>query len=333
MSLRQHLTELLPELLPADPGKSIKGTELIHLVRLKLDGDYSEASLRYHFSIMSCDPASPIAKVEKGQGYYLRGARVPALSGAQEIFSQYQGFLDDMQGDEDQIDLTMMRIGKFRAVVKKWCELNAYSPFAFREPFQADSQISNLWKFPEMVLINWSDNTDQSQNKSLRKIKTQLGIPNFRLRATRLRIQGSHTSYREDFFQTLSASIWANAGELIYAAPIEDEALSDSLRSLSDRFGIGILTFGLTTEILDSLPRSEHIANASPRETDALMEKLDITRIGSCRHRTHLDWEALENIRGDSPDVDKLITWLSENIENRNHATPEDHNIKKTPTS
>ena len=85
MSLRHQLTEVLTEYLPANPKEAIKGTELIRLLRMKLEGNYSDASLRYHFSIMSCDPASPIAKVEKGQGYYRRTAAAPALSTARDF--------------------------------------------------------------------------------------------------------------------------------------------------------------------------------------------------------------------------------------------------------
>ena len=53
MSLRSQLEELLPELLPSDPAQAIKGTELIRLVRLRLGEEYSDASLRYHFSFMA----------------------------------------------------------------------------------------------------------------------------------------------------------------------------------------------------------------------------------------------------------------------------------------
>src|SRR6478735_354524 len=76
MNLRDQLKEILPEILPSNPTEPIKGTELIRLVKFRLKQEYSDATLRYHFSIMCCDPASPIAKVEQGQGYYLR--RVPA---------------------------------------------------------------------------------------------------------------------------------------------------------------------------------------------------------------------------------------------------------------
>ena len=64
MSLRSQLEELLPELLPSDPAQAIKGTELIRLVRLRLGEEYSDASLRYHFSFMASEPDSEIAKVE-----------------------------------------------------------------------------------------------------------------------------------------------------------------------------------------------------------------------------------------------------------------------------
>jgi glucose-6-phosphate isomerase len=72
MNLRDHLKDILPEILPPNPAEAIKGTELIRLVRFRLGDEYSDATLRYHFSIMSCDPSSPISKVEQGQGYYLR---------------------------------------------------------------------------------------------------------------------------------------------------------------------------------------------------------------------------------------------------------------------
>ncbi len=315
MSLRKQLNAVLPDFLPLNPKDAIKGTELIRLLRMKIEGNYSDASLRYHFSIMSCDPTSPIAKVEKGQGYYRRTAPVPALSSAQEIYSQYQGRLDEMNGDNEEVDHALMRIRKFRAIVNKWCEVNARFPFAFREPFHAEAPVGNLWKFPEMLLVDWESGDGDDNSRALLKLKSQLGLPPFRLHAARLRILPAHHSFREDFFQTLSASTWAQGGELIYAAPIEDEALAESIRSLSLTFGIGVTTFGLTAEILDDLPRPAHILNAHPRETEALMERLDVTRVASAKSRPHIDWSALDSIRGDSKEVDKLLTWLSESAE------------------
>ena len=322
MSLRNQLTDILPALLPGNPADSIKGTELIRLTRLQLSGNYSDASLRYHFSIMSCDPASPIAKVEKGQGYYRRSAPLPALSGAQELLALTQGRLDDLtSADPDMVDETMLRIRKFRAVVTRYFEINGRFPFAFRQAFAKDAPISNLWKYPELVLVDWetggSPDEEMSLDETMLSFKQRLGIPPFRLHAARLRIQPSLQTYREDFFQTLAVSMWAQGGELIYAAPIEDEALAASLRRLSASFGVGVTSFGLTADALDELPRPANILNAHPRETEAIMGKLDINRLSAPCSRAQLDWSALSSMRMESPEAEKLVLWLTGCIDSR----------------
>lgn len=322
MSLRNQLSDILPTLLPGNPADSIKGTELIRLTRLQLTGNYSDASLRYHFSIMSCDPGSPIAKVEKGQGYYRRSAALPALSGAQELMALTQGRLDDLTtADQDMVDGTMLRIRKFRAVVTRYYEINGRFPFAFRQAFGKESPISNLWKYPELVLVDWetggSPDEEMSLDETMLSFKQRLGIAPFTLHAARLRIQPSLQTYREDFFQTLAVSMWAQGGELVYAAPIEDEALADGLRRLSANFGIGVTSFGLTPDALDELPRPANILNAHPRETEAIMGKLDINRISAPRTRPHLDWAALSSMRNESEEAEKLVMWLTRCIDGR----------------
>ena len=316
MSLRQQLNAALIDILPNNPKEAIKGTELIRLVRMKIEGEYSDASLRYHFSIMSCDPASPIAKVEKGQGYYRRTAPVPALSSAQQLISMTQGRLDDLNGSSTDIDNALMRMKKFRAVVSMWCETTGRFPFVFREPFTADSPIGNLWKFPEMSLVDWEGNLEDTQEPSaLVTMKKQLGLPPFRMHNVRLRITPSHDGFREDIFQSLSAGIWAQGAELFYASPIEDEALAESMRRLHAQFGVGIITFGLSSEMLDELPRPANILNAHPRETEALMERLDIVRVTAPKTKPHIDWQAIEAVRTDSSEIETLFSWINECME------------------
>ena len=322
MSLRKQLTDILSTLLPGNPADAIKGTELISLTRLQLTGNYSDASLRYHFSIMSCDPASPIAKVEKGQGYYRRSAPLPALSGAQELLALTQGRLDDLTTvDQDMVDNTMLRIRKFRAVVTRYFEINGRFPFAFRQAFGKDSPLSNLWKYPELVLVDWetggSPDEEMSLDEAMLAFKQRLGIAPFRLHAVRIRIQSSLQTYREDFYQTLAVSRWAQGGELIYAAPIEDEALADSLRRLSAAFGVGVTSFGLTPDALDELPRPENILNAHPRETEAIMGKLDINRLAAPKSTPQLDWSELTTLRNESEDAEILVRWLTRCINER----------------
>ncbi|MFD0892120.1 hypothetical protein KBB96_11885 [Luteolibacter ambystomatis] len=321
MSLRKQLSDILPSLLPNNPVDAIKGTELIRLTRLQLTGNYSDASLRYHFSIMSCDPASPIAKVEKGQGYYKRTASVPALSGAQELLSMTQGRLDDLTADPQTADNALMRIRKFRAVVTRYFEINGRFPFAFRDAFAKEAPLGNLWKYPELVLVDWetgeSADEEMTLDETMLSLKQRLGLPPFRLHGARLRIQPSLLSYREDFFQTLAVSMWAQGGELIYAAPIEDEALADGLRKLNALFGVGVTSFGLTADALDDLPRPANILNAHPRETEAIMGKLEINRIAAPHSRHHIDWNALGSLRTESEEAEKLVGWLTRCLEER----------------
>ncbi len=319
MSLRTQLTEILPPLLPSNPSESIKGTELIRLARLQLTGSYSDASLRYHFSIMSCDPASPIAKVEKGQGYYRRTAPVPALTGAQELLALSHGRMDEFGSDSGAVDLALERLSKFRAVVMRYFDVNSRFPFVFRQAFAQGAPLGNLWKFPEIVLVDWEtgDAPDEelALDPTMLSLKQRLGLPPFRLHAARLRIHPALGSFREDFFQALSGSMWAQGGELLYAAPIEDEALADGLRRLNAAFGVGVMSFGLTVQALDDLPRAANILNAHPRETEALMERLDIHRIAAPHTRQHIDWQALDGLRRESPEIDQLIHWLNSCIE------------------
>jgi len=322
MSLRKQLNEILPTLLPGNPADAIKGTELIRLARLQLNGTYSDASLRYHFSIMSCDPASPIAKVEKGQGYYRRSAPLPALSGAQELVALTQGRLEDLTAvDKDLIDNTMLRIRKFRAVVTRYFEINGRFPFSFREAFGKDAPLSNLWKYPEMVLVDWetgsSPDEEMALDDAMLGLKQRLGITPFRLTSARLRIQPSLETFREDFYQTMAVSSWSQGGELIYAAPILDEALGDALRRLSSIHGLGVISFGLTPEALDDLPRPANILNAHPRETEAIMAKLEVNRIAAPRCRSHLEWMELAALRNESKEADKLVLWLNRCIDER----------------
>ena len=78
-----------------------------------------------------------------------------------------------------------------------------------------------------------------------------------------------------------------------------------------------LMRFGLTPEALDDLPRPANILNAHPRETEAIMAKLDFTRIAAPRSRPHLDWGELSSLRHESEDADKLIGWLTRCIDGR----------------
>jgi len=312
MSLRKQLSDLLSELLPANPKDAIKGTELIRLVRMRLDGKYSDASLRYHFSIMSCDPSAPIAKVEKGQGYYRRGSSVPALSGAQELVAMQQGRLDDFGSPQNVVQ-------KFRAIVQKHAETKGLFTFEFRESLSQEAPLGNLWKFPETVLIDWEHGDFREEGLALDQghlaLKQTLGLPPYKLTSVRMRLTAGTNTFREDLFQAMSASMWANGGELFFANAIEDEYLADQIRFLASHIGIGVTTFGLTPENLDDLPHPSQIINAMDRETEALLSRVKIERISPVKNRTHCGWEVLENLRHDHSEMNQFLAWLGGSLE------------------
>ncbi len=318
MSLRKQLSDLLSELLPSNPKEAIKGTELIRLLRLRLDGKYSDASLRYHFSIMSCDPSSPIAKVEKGQGYYRRGASLPALSGAQELVAMQQGRLDDF-GNGHTVDQALLQIQKFRAIVQKYAESCGLFTFEFRESLSESAPLGNLWKFPETVFIDWEHGDLREEGLALDPghlaLKQTLGLPPYQLTSVRMRLSASPNTFREDLFQTMSASMWANGGELFFSSAIEDEYLADQIRFLANHLGVGVTTFGLTPENLDDLPHPSQIINAMARETDALLSRVKIEKISPVRNRAHCGWEVLENLRHDHSEMNQFLAWLGGSLE------------------
>ena len=92
--------------------------------------------------------------------------------------------------------------------------------------------------------------------------------------------------------------------------------LSVGLR-LSASFGVGVMSFGLTPEALDELPRPANILNAHPRETEAIMAKLDINRISAPKSRQQLDWTELSSLRNESEEAEKLVQWLTRCIDER----------------
>ena len=318
MSLRSKLSTVLTEILPVDPSKSMKGTELIRLLRMKLDGDYSDASLRYHFSVMSCDPTSPIAKVEKGQGYYKRGASMPALAGAQELVKLGQGRLDGLD-HHSAVDEAMLRIGKFRAIIRKYAESRSNFTFEFRESLDSDAPLGNLWKFPEMVLVDWEHGNFNEDGLELDPahlaLKQTLGLPPYCLSSVRMRISTSHDNFREDLFQTMSSSLWANEGVLYLAGSIEDESLGDQVRALATQLGIGVISFGLSSQDIDNLPHPDRIENAMDRETDALMSMLRVEKLSSPTRRPHCGWDSLQALRNDHPEMNQLLAWLGGSLE------------------
>jgi hypothetical protein len=307
MSLREQLRDLLPQILPATPVDAIKGTELIRLVRLRLKDDYSDATLRYHFSILSYDPSSPIAKVDQGQGYYLRLNKVDYRHGgrANGLFVR----------EDESTDIGRSRLARFEAVVERHCLHGS------RFPFLLSPQGADAWELPDLVITDWDLEAGQDDtprlDEGLMNLKRHLGASVVTLTASQLQLRISLETCRADFFKTLSAARWANQGQLFIAEPVNDEALVDALRTLGQEYGIGVTSFGLEGSLLDELPSPDEIRRVTAAEFESLQATLRIQRISSGTHRPQIDWHHLSVLRKKHDGLASMLSWLSDCLEKR----------------
>jgi hypothetical protein len=316
LNLREQLKKILPGILPKNPADAIKGTELIQLVKYSLNSNYSDATLRYHFSIMSCDPSSPIAKVEQGQGYYLRSTTIHSLESARNFFN-YQGpgslFGDPYGGDE--VDVVLTRANKFRVIVGRSAQLGHRFPFSFERSFSHGAPLENQWRYPDLATVEWLvgeayDDGMHLDPQSI-EIRRRMGGAAFRISAVTLKLETHYGVIREHLFKALSSALWANSAELIIALEIADEQLVTEIRKLSDVFGIGVTTLGLSSNKLDELPEAAAIENMSAREFESLLGIFSIRRISLPRDRGQLDWDLVNRYRAENEEFADLYQWIS----------------------
>ena len=310
MNLRDQLKEILPELLPANPADAIKGTELIGQAKLKLRQEYSDATLRYHFTIMCSDPGSPIAKVEQGQGYYLRkqsagGGTAPTMTQARlGMFTET---------DSEVLDRAALRLQKFRAIFARDAANSGRFPFLFESSFASGAPWENVWKCPDAAVVDWESGDLTGDAISLDRgeieLKRALGVPPCSLCSVKFKLEITAGTWREDFYQALSASRWAHSGELVIAAAIQDQQLAEELRQLGTEHGLGIVTCGLDPEMLDDLRPSYQIPDMTVREFEALQQRFRRQRLTSPRVRP-LDWRLVRQVRGDNDEFQELFRWI-----------------------
>jgi hypothetical protein len=198
MNLREQLRHILPEFLPSNPNEAVKGTDLIRLVRLRLGDEYSDATLRYHFSILSYDPTSPIAKVDQGQGYYQRQKK-PGGSGGHALRA---GLFEPASPEGDA---ARMRFQRVAAIYERLSEIRGNFPFQLngRNGFSPD--LNGDWEVPDFVTADWD--LDASSEESLRfdesmiNLRRHLGGPEVSLSGIQLKLGVTLDTYSGTFFR------------------------------------------------------------------------------------------------------------------------------------
>lgn len=299
MNLRQQLGQLLPSLLPSDPKEALKGTELIRLIRLKLAGDYSDASLRFHFSTLAGDPNSPIAKVEKSQGYYKRPT--PAERNLNALQQPMLATLSPEYAD-DESTLEAQRRQKVMAIAILHYKQTKLSPYVLA-PGSGDS-VCDPWITPQLMLVDAPVTGDEDvlqDDTCALRTRQLLGLPPLPLCGVSLSISPSLAHCRVQIFRALSASAWAHSGELLYAEPVTDDALARTLRHLGTQHGLGITSLGLDMEYLDSLPPAAEIMEFNASQVESLLEKIDPVILVPSTFRVQPDAFALDAMLKNAP--------------------------------
>lgn len=313
MNLREQLRHILPEFLPSDPGEAVKGTDLIRLVRLKLGDEYSDATLRYHFSILSYDPTSPIAKVDQGQGYYqrkkkLNGSAVSVRGGLFETGSP-------------ELDAARLRFQRVTSIYERLSLLRGGFPFLLNGRDGWPPQPAGDWEVPDFVTADWDiDSATEDEVKfdeSMISLRRHLGGPEVSLAGVQLKLGVTLDTFSADFFQALSATRWAIQGELVVAEALSDEALVDSLRTLGHQFGLGVTSLGMDLGRLDDLPLPDEILAMSAAEFEAVHSLLHIQKVTPAKQRLTLDWAAFGALRKKHDSVAELSRWLSACLDRR----------------
>ena len=309
-TLWEQLNQLFPEVLSPDPANAINGTKLLEKVRSHLEGEYAENSIRQHFSEMSQDPTSSIAKVADRQGYYLRKIE----NGETAIESPPAGPPKDAgsaEGRDAQLE------EKFRSIFIRYAERSNLFPMHIEHTRAASRAAGvNRWKFPDVVLLGWGagELTDQGYrlDPNLLAVKMSLGEQPFALRSVELKVGLSLSTFRENFFQCVSNSKWAHGASLAVANSIDDSTLSDELRRLGASYDISVDSYGLTSEFLESLPNASDIRKMTDAEfDDQIAAKIALQRVSSGKERSSLDWEHIRDLRSLSPEFRVLFEWVA----------------------
>jgi hypothetical protein len=316
-TLQEHLSKILPEVLPRNPAEAINGTEVFNRVHSKIP-EYAEASIRQHLSQMSANSDSVIAKVEKGHGYYLRagpGVNGESLGGsasAEETLAE----CGETGGRDSQPE------EKFRALYMRLVGQENRFPMLI-EHTRGGKQHAGVdkWKYPDVVVLDWEvgrlEDTGYRLDSNLLDVKRSLGEQSFRLTSVELKTRLTLANFRECFFQCVSNSKWAHHAVLAVAEEITDELLATELRRLGSSYDVSVISYSFAAGFLDSVPPASKIAEMGVEDFDSLAGKTNLARIAPGRPRGSLDWEHIRDMQGRTEDFVSLFRWISRCLQER----------------
>ena len=275
MALREKLNKILPTLLPEKAENAIKGKELIARVRAVLGDAYSDHSLRSQFSFMVLDAASCLARVENGQGYYLRSEEdAPSL---QTVFG------GSAVGD------TMLH--RAMALAVRLYDTAGQGVFVY----PVDEEES--WGHPDLVAVQWPAGAWDAEGAYIMEGEQD----ELSFRAICVCFAEDEENCRQAFFRALACGQWAQECELLLLPGAANEA---ELTDLAARYGVGIRCLDADEPALESMPRADEIFRLSMDDARTLLASLPQTTLACPRHREHSARAAAT-----MPDTAVVLQW------------------------
>ena len=136
---------------------------------------------------------------------------------------------------------------------------NAYARTIFHEKSNKKQRGTDKWLYPDMVAVNF-EYADYKNNQLLNLIKKFDRLP-IKIYSFEIKIHLDYSNYKENFFQAVSNSSWANEGYLVALHIDEDESFMEALQKLSSSFGIGIIKLDA-----ENVPQSQVLVPARYKE-------------------------------------------------------------------
>ncbi len=261
MSLKSKLEEILPGLLPKREEEAIKGTELIARIRAVLGDAYSDRSLRSQFSFMALEEDSCLARVETGQGYYLRSQeKEPSLH---NMFA------------EDAGETGRSPLHKALALAVRLCDTAGWGVFVY--PVEEEES----WQHPDLVAVQWPAGRRDTTGAYIVDAAPEEALPIYR--AICVGFNDGKDSCRKAFFRALSCGYWAHETELILLPGESDDAAeAEELQSFAAQYGVGI---HLLDADLTLIPRADTLYRAETAEARDILAQIPYVTLATARHK------------------------------------------------
>ncbi len=256
-------------------------------VRAILGDKYSDQSLRSQFSFLVLDEDSCLARVENGQGYYLRQS--------DDGSSLHHMFESDSSPDADD------PYRKALALAVRLYDTAGHGVFVY--PIEEEES----WAHADFVAVQWPAGR-WDEGAYIFDAEAEGEASQAQYRAVCVAVADSVESCRKAFFRTLACGSWAQQSELLLLG--SEDLPEEELCELAARYGVGIRALAVDADFLDEIAGADLLFRADLFEARILLEQLPQRALASPRVRNlNLPKEQ------DRPDVAALLAWVDSCIQ------------------